>query len=232
MRRDNPLAAEITRIDPLPFSALEIIRALEPLLTDERRARIDTVLSERTRAVVPVLDGLYDPHNVAAVLRSADAFGAQEVHIIEGEEPLLASQRVTQGADRWLDVVRHRDPRACVRGLKERGYAVYAAMMDGTLEPDALAAIPRVALVFGSEHTGVSDAVLEQCDGRYTIPMRGFSQSLNVSVAAALTLYSATRGRGGDLGDAERESLRARFMWLSVDEARAIVAEHLARERR
>jgi len=232
MRRDNPLAAEILRVDPLPYTPLEIMRALEPLLTDQRRARIDAVIGQRTRSVVPVLDGLYDPHNVAAVLRSADAFGAQEVHIIEGEEPLLASQRVTQGADRWLDVVRHRDPRACVRGLKERGYAVYAAMMDGTVEPDALASIPRVALVFGSEHTGVSDAVLEQCDGRYTIPMRGFSQSLNVSVAAALTLFSATRGRAGDLEEAEREALRARFMWLSVDEARAIVAEHLARERR
>jgi len=232
MRRDNPLAAEIVRVDPLPYTPLEIMRALEPLLTDQRRARIDSVLAQRTRSVVPVLDGLYDPHNVAAVLRSADAFGAQEVHIIEGEEPLLASQRVTQGADRWLDVVRHRDPRACVRGLKERGYAVYAAMMDGSVEPDALASIPRVALVFGSEHTGVSEAVLELCDGRYTIPMRGFSQSLNVSVAAALTLFAATRGRSGDLEAAEREGLRARFMWLSVDEARAIVAEHLAREQR
>lgn len=231
MRRDNPLAAEIVQVDPLPFSAQEIIRALEPLLTGQRRARIDAVLAERTRSVVPVLDGLYDPHNVAAVLRSADAFGAQEVHIIEGEEPLLASQRVTQGADKWLDVVRHRDPRACVRGLKARGYSVFAAMMDGETTPEQLAAMPLVALVFGSERSGVSDAVLELCDGRYTIPMRGFSQSLNVSVAAALTLYAATRGRGGDLGGGELLALRARFMWLSMPEAHAVVTEQLSRER-
>jgi tRNA (guanosine-2'-O-)-methyltransferase len=232
MRRDNPLAAEITRIDPLPFSASEIIRALDPLLTDQRRARIDAVLADRTRSVVPVLDGLYDPHNVAAVLRSADAFGAQEVHIIEGEEPLLASHRVTQGADRWLDVVRHRDPRACVRGLKERGYSVFAAMMDGQTQPEELAGMPRVALVFGSEHSGVSAAVLDQCDGRYTIPMRGFSQSLNVSVAAALTLYAATRGRVGDLGADDRLALRARFIWQSVPEAQMVVTELLAREKK
>lgn len=232
MRRDHPLAAEITRVEPLPYSALEIIRALEPLLTERRRARIEAVLAQRTRSVIPVLDGLYDPHNVAAVLRSADAFGAQEVHIIEGAEPLLASQRVTQGADRWLDVVRHRDPRACVRGLKARGYAVYAAMMDGRIEPDALADMPQVALVFGSEHSGVSDAVLELCDGRYTIPMRGFSQSLNVSVAAALTLYAAMRGRAGDLSEADRRELRARFMWLSIDSPHAVVAEQLTREQR
>jgi tRNA (guanosine-2'-O-)-methyltransferase len=232
MRRDNPQAAEIVRVDPLPFSAEEIIRALEPLLTEQRRTRIDAVLAERTRSVVPVLDGLYDPHNVAAVLRSADSFGAQEVHIIEGEEPLLASQRVTQGADKWLDVVRHRDPRACVRGLKSRGYSVFAAMMDGTTTPEQIATMPRVALVFGAEKTGVSEAVQELCDGRYTIPMRGFSQSLNVSVAAALTLYTATRGRGGDLSAEDRLALRARFMWLSMPEAQAVVAEQLAREKR
>jgi tRNA (guanosine-2'-O-)-methyltransferase len=92
--------------------------------------------------------------------------------------------------------------------------------------------MPRVALVFGSEHSGVSDAVLELCDGRYTIPMRGFSQSLNVSVAAALTLYAATRGRPGDLAEDERTTLRARFMWLSMPEAQAVVAEQLAREKR
>jgi tRNA (guanosine-2'-O-)-methyltransferase len=232
MRRDNPLAAEIVRADPLPFPSEAIIRALTPLLTDQRRARIDEVLARRTRSVVPVLDGLYDPHNVAAVLRSADSFGAQEVHIIEGDEPLLASTRVTQGADRWLDIVRHRDPRACVLGLKERGYAVYAAMMDGQTPPEALATMPKVALVFGSEHSGVSDAVLELCDGRYTIPMRGFSQSLNVSVAAALTLYAATRGREGDLAADDLFALRARFMWLSMPEAQAVVTEQLAREKR
>jgi tRNA (guanosine-2'-O-)-methyltransferase len=232
MRRDHPLAAEIETPQALPFAAHEVISALEPLLTDARRARIDVVIAQRTRGVVPVLDGLCDPHNVAAVLRSADSFGAQEVHLIEGTEPYLASQRVTQGADRWLDVVRHRDPTHCVQALRARGYAVYAAMMDGDTPPEALAHLPRVAIVFGSEHSGVSQVVESQCDGRYTIPMRGFSQSLNVSVAAALTLYAATRGRVGDLSDDERLALRARFIWLSVPEAHAIVAESLARGRR
>jgi tRNA (guanosine-2'-O-)-methyltransferase len=86
--------------------------------------------------------------------------------------------------------------------------------------------------VFGSEKSGVSEAVLELCDGRYTIPMRGFSQSLNVSVAAALTLYAATRGRKGDLSAEDELALRARFMWLSMPEAQAVVAEQLSRERR
>lgn len=232
MRRDHPLAAQLERSNALPFAAREIIDVLEPMLTEARRARIDAVIAQRTRAVVPVLDGLCDPHNVAAVLRSADSFGAQEVHLIEGLEPYLASQRVTQGADRWLDIVRHATPAGCVAALKERGYAVFAAMMDGDTTPEQLATMPKVALVFGSEHSGVSEAVQSQCDGRYTIPMRGFSQSLNVSVAAALTLFAATRGRLGDLPDDEKLELRARFIWLSVPEANSIVAECLERSRR
>lgn len=232
MRRDDPLALPIEALSELPFATSDVVQALDPLLTDARRARIDEVLSRRTRAVVPVLDGLCDPHNVAAVLRSADAFGVQEVHVIEGEAPLIASQRVTQGADRWLEVVRHTDPQSCVHALRARGYAVYCAVMDGETTPEQLAAIPRVALVFGNERDGVSCAVQGLCDGRYTIPMRGFVQSLNVSVAAALTLYAATQGRRGDLAGDELSALRARYMWISVPEAHAIVAEHLERRAR
>jgi tRNA (guanosine-2'-O-)-methyltransferase len=232
MRRDDPLALPVEVLGELPFAVRDVVSALDPLLTDARRARIDEVLARRTRAVVPVLDGLCDPHNIAAVLRSADAFGVQEVHVLERDARLIASQRVTQGADRWLDVVRHSDPLACVRGLRERGYAVYCAMMDGETTPEQLAAIPRVALVFGNEQDGVGGDLQRLCDGRYTIPMRGFVQSLNVSVAAGLTLYAATRGRPGDLPQAELEVLRARFMWISVPEAHAIVAEHLERRAR
>jgi tRNA (guanosine-2'-O-)-methyltransferase len=232
MRRDDPLALPVEAVGELPFAISDVVEALDPLLTDARRARIDAVLARRMRAVVPVLDGLCDPHNIAAVLRSADAFGVQEVHVLERDARLIASQRVTQGADRWLDVVRHRDPVACVGALRERGYAVYCAMMDGDTTPERLASIPRVALVFGNEHAGVGEDLQSLCDGRYTIPMRGFVQSLNVSVAAALTLYAATQGRPGDLEQAELETLRARFIWISVPEAHAIVAEHLERRRR
>ena len=115
MRRDHPLAAEIADAAALPFTAHEIVATLEPLLTDARRARIDAVIAQRTRAVIPVLDGLIDPHNVAAVLRSADSFGVQEVHLIDAaDQPYLASQRVTQGADRWLDIAKHATAERCV----------------------------------------------------------------------------------------------------------------------
>jgi tRNA (guanosine-2'-O-)-methyltransferase len=165
------------------------------------------------------------------VLRSADAFGVQEVHLVEGAQPFLASRRITQGAERWLDLVRHGEPSACVATLHERGFEVYVATMAGDLEPEDLRRVRKLAVVFGNEQSGVGQAIAALCDGRYTIPMQGFAQSLNVSVAAAITLYSATRGREGDLSEAERTELRARFMLMSVPRSEHVVREHLSRRK-
>lgn len=232
MRRDRSEAQELSRPSPLPARADDVIEALAPLIVDERLARLEAVLARRTRDVVVVLEAVDDPRNVSAVLRSADAFGVQEVHLVRGEQPFLASKLVSQGADQWLDVVEHRDAAGAVAALQARGFRVYAATMDGELGPPALARIAKVAVVFGNEQRGASPELLAACDGRYTIPMRGFSQSLNVSVAAAITLHAATTGRTSTLDAAERQELRARYMLLSVPRAREVVFEHLERRRR
>ena len=231
MRRDDPDAGSIGSRPPLPAAPERVIEALGPMLTDERRARIEACLQQRTRSVVPVLEAVDDPHNVAAVLRSADAFGIQEVHLIEGAEPFLAARSVTQGSERWLDVVRHKGVSACLSALRTRGFRVYVATMDGEVTPEDLRGIAQVALVFGNEQYGASPAVKALCDGRYTIPMHGFVQSLNVSVAAAITLFSATRGRGGGLSQRDCTELRARFMMHSVPRAEQVVREYLNRQR-
>lgn len=215
--------------EALPAGVDEVLEALEPMLSDERRARIESVVAARTRAVVPVLDGLIDPHNIAAVLRSAEAFGVHEVHVIERESSFVATRRIAQGTERWIDVVRHATPEACVAALRARGHRVYVAAMDGAVGPSDLREVPRVAVVFGNEHLGVSDAVRELADGTYTIPMLGFVQSLNVSVAAAITLFAARGDRPGDLEPHEQRRLRARFVVQSVPRADEIVAEHLRR---
>ena len=229
MRRDHPEVFKLAPTQPLPAPAARVIEALAPLLTEERQARIEQVVAGRTRAIVPVLDGLIDPHNIAAVLRSADAFGVQEVHLVEGTEPFVASQRVAQGTERWVDVVRHDSAASCVRELRGRGYEVYVASMEGTLSPDTLGSLPRAAVVFGNEHAGVSQSLYELADGTYRIPMTGFVESLNVSVATAITLFTATRGRAGDLSEAERERLTARFMMQSIPRANDVLTERLRR---
>jgi tRNA (guanosine-2'-O-)-methyltransferase len=226
--------AERDNFDPvqtagLPADARLIIEALDPLLTLERRQRIDEVLSTRSRAVVAVLDGLIDPHNVSAVLRSADAFGVQEVHLIDRGERFLATPKIAQGSDRWLSVVRHASPATCVAALHARGHRVYVASMEGALRPEQLAREAKPAIVFGNEHAGVSDELRALADGSYAIPMQGFVQSLNVSVAAGITLFAAMQGRAGDLEPAEREQLRARYCMLSVPRADEVLAECLRR---
>jgi tRNA (guanosine-2'-O-)-methyltransferase len=228
MRHDDPDAYQVGPSEPLPFPASVVVAALSPLVTEARLARMQHVVANRTKSVVVVLEDLTDPHNGSAVMRSADAFGVQEVHVVPSQHGFSATRTVSKGAHKWLTVTRHRSTPACVEALHARGFEVLVAAMDGALTPEDVAKRRKVALVFGNEHRGASEAMREGADGTFAIPMVGFVESLNVSVAAAVTLYTATRGRGGDLDDAEREGLLARYLFDSVRDAARVVAEHAA----
>ena len=214
-------------------------------LLPERKARIDEVVARRTRTLVVVMEAFCDPQNVNAVLRTCDAFGVQEVHVVEG--PMKAfdrNKKISQNADKWLDVTRWTSTRACLEALKARGFAVHVTWLgEGTVGLADLDFSGPVALVFGNESRGVSDEALALADARYVIPMRGFSQSLNVSVAAAVSLARAVdrreaqRGRHGDLPEGEAQELRQRFYVLAVKQRSRIakaeaVADRRARHRR
>ena len=193
-------------------------------LLPERRDRIDRAVAERTRSLTVVMEAFCDPQNVNAVLRTCDAFGVQEVHVVEGPmKPYDRNKKISQNADKWLDVVRWKSTAECLDALRARGFAVYATHLDDAARPlGGLSFAGKVALVFGNESRGVSEEALARADARYAIPMRGFVQSLNVSVAAAVSLAHAVerreaeRGRHGDLGDAEAAELRQRFYGLAV----------------
>lgn len=209
---------ELLHLDePLVLSAAEIVDLLGPQLRERRKERIDEVICERTFCVVPVMDGVYDLGNVAAVLRSAEGMGYQEAHFIDTQPDHKPAQRITQGADKWLDLHRWREPSRCVKALKERGYLIAATHLDADVELEEMDFTKPTALVFGNEHDGVSQEVLEQADLRCVIPLRGFIQSFNISVAAAIALYEALKqrievlGSQGDLDEEQREILRALF---------------------
>lgn len=225
MKRTHPDVIELSLAGPLPAPATDILRVLGPLVTPERWARMEAVAARRTRSLIPVLEDLADPHNGAAVMRSADAFGCHEVHAIEGRHRFAVSHRVTRGTHRWLDLVKHQSAAACMDALHARGYEVFVAAMDGTIGPEELARRPKVAVVFGNEHHGASAEVRARVDGIYRIPMEGFVESLNVSVASAITLYVASRGRHGDLGESERNEVLARFLLANVRDAERILSE-------
>lgn len=206
-----------------------------------RKERIDRAVAERTRTLVVVLEAFCDPQNVNAVLRTCDAFGVQEVHVVEGPmKPYDRNKKISQNADKWLDVVRWRSSADCLRALKARGLRVYATWLgDGSVPLGELAFDSPVALVFGNEHRGVSDEALALADARFAIPMRGFVQSLNVSVAVAVTLARAVerreveRGRHGDLPDDDAAALRDRFYLLAVKQrARITKAAQVADRKR
>ncbi len=211
------LGAMLHLDEPLLLSAVEIIDLLGPQLSGRRKERIDEVLCERTFCVVPVMDGVHDLGNVAAVLRSAEGMGYQEAHFIDTQPQHKPAQRITQGADKWMDVHRWKEPSACMQTLKERGYRIVATHLDADVELAQLDFTRPTAMVFGNEHQGVSDEVLEAADLRCMIPVHGFIQSFNISVAAAICLYQAQRqriraeGRQGDLNREQRQIMRARF---------------------
>ncbi len=209
-------------------------------LIPERKARIDEVVANRTRTLTVVMEAFCDPQNVNAVLRTCEAFGVQDVHVVEGVmKPWDRNRKVSQNADKWLDVRRWQGTRACLEHLKAEGFAVYATHLGpGSRDLSELSFAGKVALVFGNEHRGVSEEALELADARYAIPMHGFVQSLNVSVAAAISIARAVdrrveeRGRHGDLGEAEAAALRERFYVLAVKQRARITKAQAAQDRR
>lgn len=196
----------------------------EDLVLPPRRERIEQVLAGRTRTVTVVLDRLEDSFNMAAVLRTCESMGLQDVHVVKNPEvPWTPNKRVTQGCDKWLDLHRHESFAACRDALKADGYRILAsAIREGATSLFELRFDQKVALVFGNERYGVSQEVLDGVDGVFWIPMVGFTQSLNISAAtsAAITRAVAWRmehlGKSGDLAPAALEVLRERFLRLSV----------------
>jgi tRNA (guanosine-2'-O-)-methyltransferase len=214
---------------PQGWTAEGVLAVLEPLSEERRRARILEVTRARVGRVSVLMDMPSDPHNAAAVVRSADAFGVPEVHVVLREDAFQVGHRVAQGAERWVEVITHRAPEDAVRAIKARGFRLVATHPKGALVPDDLRAIDRLCLVLGNERDGISDALAAAADDSVRIPMRGFVESLNLSVAAAVLLSSALAGRPGDLSPAEERRLYAVGLLRSVPRADEILAALAAR---
>jgi tRNA (guanosine-2'-O-)-methyltransferase len=203
-----------------------VIALLEPFVTEARRVRMLEVLANRLGSVSVVLDRPYDPHNGAAVLRSCEAFGVQRLHVVERRgTPFAVARSVARGAEKWMDVVCHASPASVAQWAAEAGAQLVATHPDGRLEPEQLASIPRLALVLGNEREGIGPELAAICAERVRVPMRGFVESLNVSVSAAILLCAATRGREGDLEADARRRLYARGLYLSVEHAETILGK-------
>jgi tRNA (guanosine-2'-O-)-methyltransferase len=202
--------------------AERVIALLEPLVLDARRRRFEEVIDNRLASVTVVLEAPHDPHNGAAVVRSCEAFGVHTMHVVESRERFLVARSVARSAEKWANLRCHRTAGEAIACLA--GFELVAARADGELLPGDLARIPRLALVLGNERDGVGPELAAACPRTVRVPMRGFVESLNVSVTAAILLAAATTGRPGDLEPDEKRRLYARWLRISVAHADDILA--------
>ena len=215
------------------FSPAEIIEILGPHLTDERRARLDQVASKRSLDVVPVLENIYDRGNVSAAMRSAEAFGFLRMYLVERPgAKFKVSNRVTRGADKWLDLKTYAEPLGAVADLRAKGYTIWATDLATERSIDDIDWSRPTAIVLGNEKEGTSPEMRGAVDGCFRLPMDGFSQSFNISVAAALIFYRAhleRRRLGGaaHLNKNEFGQLKANYYLRTLDDAEAILRRRL-----
>jgi tRNA (guanosine-2'-O-)-methyltransferase len=166
-------------------------------MTERRKEKLLQVLRRRQPTLTVVMEDIHDPHNVSAVLRSADAVGVREVQLLYVNDafPKLG-KKSSASAVKWIDRRKFTSVKECYGTLHGEGFAIYATRLSDAAESlYDVDLTGRVALVFGNEHRGVSDEAAKSADGLILIPMTGMIQSLNVSVACAVCLYEALRQR-------------------------------------
>jgi tRNA (guanosine-2'-O-)-methyltransferase len=225
MRRHSAGVIPGTHLIPALIARVEahdperVIELLEPLVRERRRERILSVVNGRLDSVQVVFDAPHDPHNGAAVVRSCEAFGVQKINVVERKERFLLAPSVSRGSEKWVDLRPWPNAQVAIDTLQSEGYELVGAHAEGELSPPDLAGIPRLAIVLGNERDGISDDLSRACTRSVRVPMRGFVESLNVSVVAAILLASATATRQGDLREADRRRLYARGLYLSVEKA-------------
>lgn len=192
------------------------------MLTPERIARIDRVLAGRLTSVATVVEDTYDPHNAAATIRTTEALGLAELHAIEPGTRFTVTGGVTRGAHRWIALHRWPRPEDAISALHARGFAVYATLPGAPHSIDDVDVSRPIAIAFGNEHSGLTDAAIAACDGAVGVPMYGFTESFNLSVTVALAMSRvasrrrAHLGADGDLSDAARRDLRARWFAAKI----------------
>jgi tRNA (guanosine-2'-O-)-methyltransferase len=174
----------------------ELLDFLEKMVNENRLELLSRIMQDRTRYITVVLEDLYQPHNASAVLRTCDCFGIQDVHIVENRNEYTLNPEVELGSAQWLNLYRYNinenNTHDAIDGLKNEGYRIVATTphKNNVDLPDFNLEKGKVALMFGTEMRGLSDRALEMADEYLKIPMFGFSESLNISVSAAIVLQN------------------------------------------
>ncbi len=230
-----PYSEEIEITSELKVNYKLVLDLLLSQITPERQKRFDDVLEHRTFEVATVCEGIYDRGNISAVVRSAEAFGFAPFHVIERDEKFKNSQRVTRGAEKWIEEKKWKSSEAAIQSLKSEKRKLIVTSLDANISIDEIDFSQPVALVMGNEKEGVSDLMKSSADYRIKIPMYGFVQSFNISVAAAISLYHISQkrkqlGKTSELTLEQKEILRAHYVMRTLDSSADQIREFFNRQ--
>jgi len=200
----------------------KFLNHLEAFVTDKRKETFTKVLEERTRHFTVVLEDIFQPHNSSAVIRSCDIFGVQDVHVIQNKYSSTVSRHVAKGSQKWLDIKKYNqsatNTQDCLDDLRKDGYQIIATTPHNeSCFLHEFDITKKSAFVFGVEKEGVSEYTMNQADGFLKIPMVGFTESLNISVAAAIILQDITtklRASTVDWQLSDQEKKELYFDWV------------------
>lgn len=206
---------------------LDLIEHMSGCVTEKRLAHFKRVLAERTRYITVLLEDIYQSQNASAVLRTCDCTGIQNVHIVEENNEYEINRDVALGADQWLSLYYYNEGRnnihAAVRKLRSEGYRIVATSphKEGSTPESFDLDKGKAALMFGTELNGLTGEALELADEFIQIPMAGFTESYNVSVSAAITLYSLRKRLESSslqwkIGEAEQYELLLNWLRTSI----------------
>jgi tRNA (guanosine-2'-O-)-methyltransferase len=218
-----------------------LLNYLDSYITGKRLEKFGEVLQNRTRFLTIVLEDIYQPHNASAVLRTCDCFGIQDVHIIENHNKYEVNPDVALGSSKWLTLKKYNrgenNTPSCLSELKNLGYRIIATTPhehDDT--PETLLLDEKTALVFGTELEGLTPDALAMADGFVRIPMFGFTESLNISVSAAVLIRSLVERLHREqprwqLTEAERMEIRLDWAMNSVKHSKMLTDAYLKKIR-
>lgn len=196
---------------------LELFAYLEGFLTEERKEKFKKILALRTHHITIAMEDVYQLHNTSAVMRSCEVFGVQALHVIEQKFGKRIDREIAMGAQKWVDVHRYNSIPNCMETLRNQGYQIIATTPhNDSCFLHEFDISKRSAIFFGTEKDGLSPEIMEHADGFLKIPMVGFTESLNISVSAAIVIQDlTTRLRQSVLNWhlTEKEILEYRFQW-------------------
>ena len=210
----------------------QLLEHLLSFLTERRKNLFEEVISKRTRHFTVVTEDVYQMHNTSAVMRSCDVFGIQELHVIEEKISKEIDREIAMGAQKWVNIHRHHSTKECIDNLKEKGYQIIATTPhNNSTELKDFDILKKSAFFFGKEKEGLSDIVIDAADGYLKIPMYGFTESLNISVSAAIILQSVvTRlkdsGIDWELSEQEKNEIKLDWAKRSVKSSIKIIERY------